>query len=105
MTLLTEETGSLKEYGLEGKGGVVQRAIVKTQCRCGTSMILKDIEVVLSSEYVNTAGRAEAEWHRKGTYLKSQQKRPQVYMRHHQRAGLPQRIIFSYILDTESRGC
>ncbi len=66
-------------------------------------MILKDIEVVLSMEYMLPQVGQNREWQRKGTYLKFPQD-GQEYMAP-PKEGSPQLIIFSTCSMTESRGC
>ena len=51
-TLLTEEKRQFKRERSDKNKGRSSLAIVKTQWRCWTLMILKDIEVVLSMAYM-----------------------------------------------------
>lgn len=51
-TLLTAEKRQFKRERSLKKRGRSSRAMVNTQWRCWTLMILKDIEVVLSMEYM-----------------------------------------------------
>ena len=69
-TLLTAENRQFRRERSSRKKCRSSLAMVKTQCRCWTSMILKDMEVDLSMEYMLPQVGQKREWHRKGTYLK-----------------------------------
>lgn len=102
-TLLTEEKRQLSRERSLRKKGRSSRAIVKTRWRCWTSIILKDMEVVLSMEYMLPQEGQKREWQRKATNLKLLQQ-GQEYMAP-PKEGSPQLIIFSTFSMTESRGC
>ena len=102
-TLLTEEKRQFKRERSDKNKGRSSLAIVKTQWRCWTLMILKDIEVVLSMAYMLPQEGQKREWQRKGTNLKFRQE-GQAYMAP-LKEGSPQWIIFSTFSMTESRGC
>ena len=102
MTLRTAEKRQLRRERSFKKKGRNSSAMVKTQCLCGTSIILKDMEVVLSMEYLTPQEGQKRLWHRKGTNLKEPQP-GHPYMAP-PKEGSPQLIILSTFSITEERG-
>ena len=94
LTLLTAEKRQCRRDRSFKKRGRSSLAMVKTQWRWGTSMILKDIEVVLWMEYMLPQVGQNREWQRKGTYLRLPQD-GQEYMAP-PKEGSPQLIILVF---------
>ena len=77
--------------------------MVKTQCRCCALIILKDIEVVRSMEYLVPQIGQKRLWHRKGTNLKVPHlEQPYIAP---PKEGSPQLIMRSTFSMTDLRGC
>ena len=103
ITLWTASKRRERSFLSSRKKCLSSESMVKTQCLCWTLIILKDIEVVRSMEYLFPQVGQKRLWHRKGTNLKvPQDEQPYIAP---PKEGSPQLIILSTFSMTDLRGC